>query len=96
MTSAVQIVTLTREDLADLLTQAAAEGARLALEAHAQNAGAPDALLSRKAAATALGVSVATLDRRVAEGLPSVRVGSVPRFDLAACRDWLATREAAQ
>jgi hypothetical protein len=56
------------------------------------SAGASTPLLSLDDLAQTLGVGPATVRRRVAEGMPMVHVGDLPRFDLAACRAWLATR----
>jgi uncharacterized protein (DUF2342 family) len=50
----------------------------------------PVELLTRDELAHALRVSPQTIDRRVREGMPTEYVGDLPRFDLAACRAWLA------
>jgi predicted DNA-binding transcriptional regulator AlpA len=62
------------------------------------HAGTPDVdsrLLSRAALAAELGVSVATITRWRAEGLPSIAVGSTPRYRLAAIHAWLDSRTTA-
>ena len=46
-------------------------------------------LLTRSAAARALGVSTKTLKSLVEEGLPAVRIGNTHRFDVADALSWL-------
>lgn len=66
---------------------AARDGVLDALAAHSAKAPAPAPLATKQAAAAALGISTATLDRRIAEGVvPFVQVGDVKRFDLDAIR----------
>jgi hypothetical protein len=50
------------------------------------------ALLTKEELAQTLRVSAQTIDRQVRAGMPVEYVGDLPRFDLAACRAWLATR----
>lgn len=50
------------------------------------------ALLDRGGLAKALGVSLASLDRLRADGLPELRLGDAPRFELAAVLAWLRAR----
>jgi|GEM_PF-2629562 predicted DNA-binding transcriptional regulator AlpA len=54
----------------------------------------PTPLLSRRELAAALGVSPASLDRLTRQGMPRLMVGATPRYDLAAVREWLASRGA--
>jgi hypothetical protein len=50
-------------------------------------------LRSKKQTATALGVSVSTVDRLTREGMPvAAHVGDCRRYDLGACQTWLANR----
>lgn len=49
-------------------------------------------LLDGRALDQALGVSATTRNRFVVEGMPCELVGTRRRFDLAACRAWLAAR----
>jgi hypothetical protein len=52
-----------------------------------------DGLLPKQKIAKALDVSVATIDRLTREGMPiAAHVGDARRFDLDACRAWLAAR----
>lgn len=50
------------------------------------------ALLDRAALAHELSISTPTLDRLIADGLPSVRVGCMRRFALADVLSWLRGR----
>jgi hypothetical protein len=50
------------------------------------------ALLDRKSVARELGVSIATIDRLVREGMPHVRVGDCKRFELDRVLDWIRRR----
>lgn len=47
------------------------------------------ALVDRAGLARALGVSPASVDRLRGEGLPELRVGDAPRFELEAVLRWL-------
>lgn len=51
------------------------------------------ALLDRAGLARELGLSVSLVDRLRLEGCPLVRIGDLPRFELAAVLDWLRNRE---
>lgn len=53
---------------------------------------APSGSLVKAELAKALRVSLATVDRLVREGMPCELVGARRRFDLEACRVWLAAR----
>jgi hypothetical protein len=53
---------------------------------------APPGLLSASQLAKAIGVSVPTIGRFVAEGMPVEHVGVRRKFDALACRAWLASR----
>lgn len=50
----------------------------------------PRELLTRDELGAALRVSPVTVDRLAREGMPREYIGDLPRFDLAACRAWLA------
>lgn len=50
------------------------------------------ALLDRQGLARELGIGVDTVDRLRREGCPSLRVGDVPRFELATVLEWLRSR----
>jgi hypothetical protein len=53
----------------------------------------PDALLAKGALAKRLDVSPSTVDRLTREGMPVASyVGDARRYDVAACRAWLAAR----
>jgi hypothetical protein len=52
------------------------------------------ALLDRAGLARALGVSLATIDRLRGEGMPELRLGDVPRFELDRVLAWLRERSA--
>jgi hypothetical protein len=49
-------------------------------------------LLDRNGLAKALGCSPSQIDRLRRLGLPFIRLGDVPRFELARCLDWLRQR----
>jgi post-segregation antitoxin (ccd killing protein) len=51
---------------------------------------APTPLLTKTELAEHLRVREAQIDRFVRRGMPRETVGTVPRFDLAACRAWVA------
>lgn len=53
---------------------------------------APPRLVDRRTCAEALGISLAALDRLRAEGMPSVRIGDAPRFDVQRVIAWLGSR----
>jgi hypothetical protein len=50
------------------------------------------ALLDRRGIAEALSVGIDTVDKLRAQGLPTLWVIESPRFELAACLDWLRGR----
>jgi hypothetical protein len=50
------------------------------------------ALLDRVTAARFLGVGTSTIDRLRREGLPCIMIGDSPRFEGAACIEWLRQR----
>jgi hypothetical protein len=52
------------------------------------------ALLDRRGLALALGVGLDTVDRMRGEGMPELRVGDAPRFELDAVIAWLRGRRA--
>jgi hypothetical protein len=89
--SAVQLVTVTAEELATLVRNAVAD----ALAEHEPTSDRP-ALLDRVALARALGVSASTVDRLRSEGCPSIRIGDVPRFELDAVLAWLRERKGSE
>jgi len=64
------------------------EGKRLVTDAGPE----PSGLLRKSGLARALSISTSTVDRLVREGLPYEPAGSGKRFDLKACRVWLAAR----
>jgi hypothetical protein len=49
-------------------------------------------VLDRRGLADALGCGVDTVDRLRAEGLPELRVGDSPRFEIEAALEWLRRR----
>jgi hypothetical protein len=51
---------------------------------------APVPLVDKRELARLLDVSVATIDRLARSGMPFQPVGDARRFDIAACRAWLA------
>jgi hypothetical protein len=62
-----------------------------ALEGAASNA--PRRLLDRVGIGRALGVSVATVDRLVRQGMPHVLVAEARRFELPSVLEWLRARK---
>lgn len=54
-------------------------------------ASGPAALLTKGELAEHLRVEKAQVDRWVRRGMPRETIGTVPRFELSACRAWLAT-----
>ncbi len=87
------VVTLTEPQLVDLLRQAAQDGATAALIAHAEQAAQLPRWLSRSQLGNALGISLPTVDRLTAAGMPCTRVGSHRRYHLPAVQAWLDQRE---
>ena len=64
---------------------------RAVLASDAEPAG--PTLLDRNGLASALGISLGSLDRLRREGMPVLRVGDAPRFVLADCVAWLQRRQ---
>jgi hypothetical protein len=85
-TAPVRVVVLSVEELRELIREAVAD-------ARAEAPAAP-ALLDRRRLGVALGVCPDTVDRLRREGCPEVRVGDVPRFELADVLAWLKARKA--
>ncbi len=83
-------------EVSDVEEMLAAETARIVLEEMRDATPPPQKapLLSKSQIAQALGVSVATVDREVAEGMPCVIVGASRRFDFDAVRAWLEAKAA--
>ena len=79
-------VTLTAEQLRGLVREAVVD----VLEQEGPNM--RPRLLTRQQAAQALGISPSTLQKLQADGLPSVRIGESPRFELDRCLEWLRDR----
>jgi predicted DNA-binding transcriptional regulator AlpA len=84
----------THDELVERTALAAADlvrafGALLAAPAQTNEPARP---LRREELARALGVGVATVDRAVREGMTSTGRGRMRRFDLEACRAWMASR----
>lgn len=86
MSPSSSLVLLTVEQLAVLVKAAMRE---VLAE---QREDAVPALLDRNALAKALGCSPSQVDRLRRVGLPFVRLGDVPRFELARCLEWLRQR----
>jgi hypothetical protein len=86
MSGASAIVMLTPEELSDIVKRAVSEAFATANDAH------PAALLDRNGLATALGCSASLVDKLRKEGMPSVKLGGTPRFELEACLTWLRER----
>lgn len=83
-------VTLTRAELGALVEDAVTRAAgALALAAERP------ALLDRAALALALGCSGSLVDKLRRQGMPHVRLGDSPRFELERCLDWLRKAGAA-
>jgi hypothetical protein len=83
------VVTLTLGELTELVREAA-------LQAVADLAEPAPALLDRAALARELRVSTGMVDRLRHEGLPVIWLGASPRFELAACVEWLRARGGGQ
>jgi hypothetical protein len=77
--------------LGDLVREAAAEAVRAALGEHAPPE-PPSALVDRRELARQLACSDRTIARLESEGLPVVRVGDAPRYELAEVLQWLRGR----
>jgi excisionase family DNA binding protein len=92
-TSTTALAAFLRAQADAILAAATAQAAALRAAADVVEQGAPPParLLSSQDCAAALGVSVATLNRRVGEGaIPYVTIGDSRRFDLDAVRAALA------
>jgi excisionase family DNA binding protein len=73
------------------------EALRATFSAKAEPPVDPDALLSKAQLAKKLAVSVSTIDRLTARGMPvAAHVGDHRRYRLADVEAWLAAQEAAQ
>jgi hypothetical protein len=84
----VVVVTLSADELRTLVREAV----RVELASVAPASATPAALVDKRTAAHALGISTTGLDRLTAAGrVPYVRVGDVRRYDLAAVRAALET-----
>lgn len=83
-------VTLTRAELGALVRASVEE----ALEARGERHAAP-ALLDREGLARAIGCSSSLVDKLRRRGMPSVRLGDSPRFELEACLGWIRKEGAA-
>lgn len=83
--SAQVFVSMSVEQLTDII--------REAVEATCEKAGVGGSnvpsLLDRNGIAGALGCSAPTVDRLRREGMPCIRIGESPRFDLGDCLAWL-------
>lgn len=74
--------TVTRGELAGLVREAVAEAVGEALAPR-------PVVLDREALASALGCSSSLVDKFRRRGMPHLRLGDSPRFELAACLGWL-------
>jgi hypothetical protein len=77
--------TVTRGELAGLVGEAARAAVR---EALGQGMPAPP-LLDREALALSLGCSSSLVDKLRRQGMPHLRLGDSPRFELDRCLEWL-------
>lgn len=84
---------LLRQQLAELLAILEGDPELLARVRAALAPEHPPALLDRAGLARELATSPGTVDRLRREGLPEVRVGDQPRFELGAVLAWLRRRE---
>jgi hypothetical protein len=64
-------------------------------EALASRAAPPPALLDREALSIALGCSGSMVDKLRRGGMPHLRLGDSPRFELERCLEWLRQKEGA-
>jgi hypothetical protein len=76
--------TLTRGELAGMVEAASVAAVRQAMEALA----AP-ALLDREGLSIALGCSGSLVDKLRRRGMPHLRLGDSPRFELERCLEWI-------
>jgi hypothetical protein len=81
-----ELVVLRREALAELVRDAISEALT------STPAEALPALLDRNGLARMLSVGIGTVDRLRREGCPVMWLGDSPRFELAACIEWLRLR----
>jgi hypothetical protein len=86
----VNLETLLRALLRDVVLEAVAD----ALADGMPEAKQGPVLVDREDLATALKVSVPTVDRLREKGMPTIMIGDCPRFEIAACVEWLRTRPA--
>lgn len=82
--------TLTRRELRTLMEDAVT----MAVGAIALAADRP-ALLDREALAAALGCSSSLVDKLRRQGLPTLKFGESPRFELDRCLEWIRKQGAA-
>jgi hypothetical protein len=75
---------IVRDEVREALTEALAD--------RASSKPAPT-LLDRAGLANALGCSLPHVDKLRRQGMPCIRLGDVPRFELARCLEWLRGRE---
>ena len=78
------VVTMTRDELRELIREELTE-----LQPHE----VPSALITIDALCAALSCSRTTINRFRGEGMPSMRFGDSPRFELSAVLEWLRQRE---
>lgn len=78
------VVMMTRAELKALVREATEEA-----RAMAERAAPVSVLLDRNAIASALGCSATTVDALRKRGMPWVRLGESPRFELEDCLAWL-------
>jgi len=78
--------TVTRGELRALVAEAVAE----ALEAERPG---PPALLTRQQLASVFGCSPSLIDKFLRQGLPCIRLGDSPRFQVEAALEWLRSGE---
>lgn len=80
------------EQLASLVRVVVREELEAVLADRNQTSSISPALLDRQGIASALGVSAGTVDKLRRDGLPCIMVGDSPRFETAACLEWLRAR----
>jgi hypothetical protein len=86
MTAPPSVVVMTPEAVSALVKTAVSEALT------EQREDVCPALLDRNGLAQALGCSPSQVDRLRRGGLPFIRLGDVPRFELARCLEWLRQR----
>ena len=86
MSGQPQLVVMPAEQLAAMLKAAVTEAFA------EQREDVAPALLDRNGLAQALGCSPSQIDRLRRAGMPFVRLGDVPRFELGRCLEWLRQR----